>query len=163
MKLRQLLLAVCSIFLVMGAYPPGKATISVSPPSVVAGTTFSATACGFAPGEAIAFTIDGQAAGTAVAGSDGCATAPLVAPAQPGAHSLIATGQTSGITASGTFMALASDSPVPAPAPTSAVGGGPGNLPTAGQSIGTPVRAAIGLVIAGLGAIALTTHRNRNQ
>lgn len=160
--LKYWILAVCSIWLTMGAYPPGQATISTNPPSVGAGATFSATACGFTPGETITFTINGESAGSGVAGADGCAIVTLIAPAQPGTHALVATGHTSGIIASGSFIALASESPVATSSPPSTAARRREGLATTGQSIGTTVRAGAALVIVGVGAIVLTTQRHRS-
>jgi hypothetical protein len=153
------ILAVCSVCLTMAAYPPGKATVSLNPPTVVAGAPVDVTACGFAPGELVIVSVDGVPGGSAIAGADGCASITLVAPATPGSHDLAASGQTSGRSPAATLVTLASASP--SPLPTSTVAGRQGNLPITGQSVNTTIRMAIALIIVGLGAVSLTAQRRR--
>src|SRR5713226_604717 len=74
------------------------ATVSVSPVVGPPTTKATATGSGFSAGETVSLTFDTSAAGSAVADSSGNFTQPVLVPksAQPGAHTLQATGVTSG-------------------------------------------------------------------
>src|SRR6202521_4423433 len=81
------------------------ATVSVSPAAGPPTTKASATGSGFTAGETVTLTFDTSAAGSAIADSTGNFTQPVLVPksAQPGAHTVQAAGQTSGLLASATF------------------------------------------------------------
>jgi len=81
------------------------ASVSVSPVVGPPTTKATATGSGFTAGETVSLTFDTSAAGSAVADSAGNFTQPMLVPksAQPGAHTVQATGQSSGLLASATF------------------------------------------------------------
>jgi len=81
------------------------ASLAISPAIAPPGSKISAKGSGFSPSETVTLAFDAASAGSATADSSGNFTASIVVPksAQPGAHTIQATGQTSGSTASARF------------------------------------------------------------
>jgi len=78
------------------------ASLSISPAIAPPGSKISARGSGFSPSETVTLAFDTASAGSATADSSGNFIAPIFVPksAQPGAHTIQATGQTSGSAAS---------------------------------------------------------------
>src|SRR5690242_11451235 len=76
------------------------ASVSVSPSVGPPTTKATATGAGFSSGETVNVTLDSAALGSATATSAGTFSLAVVVPrpTQPGAHTVQATGQTSGLT-----------------------------------------------------------------
>ena len=162
MKFVQWILALLAITFATAAYPPSKATLSLSPPTVAPGGVATATVCGFDPGETIVLRLAGQVVVTTTAGADGCATVSFTVPFDTGAVTVTATGQSSGQSATSILTIQAS---APLATTTTTAGGSDGKspLPATGQSVNQTLRAAGGLIVAGVGVVVVSVRRRSDR
>ena len=108
-------------------------TVSVSPSSGPAGSTFAATVSGFLPGETVDVAFNGVLESTCTADTSGACTATIAVPTgPPGAYTVSARGTTSGLNSSATFTettAVVALSPSSGPAGSTFVATVSGFLP----------------------------------
>jgi LPXTG-motif cell wall-anchored protein len=144
-------------------YPPGGATLVLTPSTVAPGGSFNATFFGCTLGETVSFAVvvaggdsdqgscTGPAGARFVSATTGpSATVTMTAPTAPGTYTVTATGLTSGATASATLTVVA------APA---APGGG---LPTTGSDSEPIMQIGIGLLAVGTG-LAFVANKRRHR
>ncbi len=144
-----------------GGLPPIESTLSLAPPTVAPGKVVVATLCGFDPGETIVLSVVGQVVVTTVTGADGCATVLFTASFEAGAVTITAAGQSSGRSAT-SIQTIRASAPV-ATTTTAAGSAGKSPLPTTGRSVNQTLRAAGGLVVAGIGVLVVCVRRQSNQ
>ena len=133
-------------------------TTSVSNSSPVAGSSFTFTGTGFVAGESIAITLDGTPVTSVIASSTGTFSTKITLSSKlsAGAHTLLATGATSGPALPTTInvVAATTGSNAPIPAPASA-----GLAFTGANAIG--VGALGGLLLLGGAAMVLIGKRRK--
>jgi hypothetical protein len=162
MKFAKWILALLAITFATAAYPPSKATLSLSPPTVAPGGMVTATLCGFDPGETIVVSVAGLAVVTTVAGADGCATVSFTASFEAGAVTVTAAGQSSGQSAT-SILTIEASTPTATTTTTAAGSAGKSPLPTTGRSVNPTLRAAGGLVVAGVGVMIVSVRRQSDR
>jgi LPXTG-motif cell wall-anchored protein len=139
-------------------YPPRSETLVV-PSTVGPGQSFQATFVGCAGGEDVNFVLDGKTTSGRCMGPAGAtrrpnqaglpsATVTLVAPTTPGTYTIVATGATSGLSASATITVQAAAAPG-------------GALPATGSDSAPTVQIAAGLFAVGAGLTAVGIRRRR--
>jgi hypothetical protein len=131
---------------------PGVIT---NPATLTPGGTVGVTACCFAPGSVVTFSVGGNVIGTAVAGPDGTASGTFTVPGN------LAAGVPAVITASnGTTSTNSGAVPVngSTTSPTTARVGG---LPVTGSGTALPLSLAAAVLLAG-GALAVVAGRRRS-
>jgi hypothetical protein len=148
---------------------PQPATLQLSTDTVAAGGSLQVVAAGFAPGEAVAVALHSTpvtvATGTVTADGAFAATVSIPADTSVGAHTLTATGATSGAIASADLVVTAaattpggatpSDPGSSHQAPSNQANGSAvaaGTLASTGSSIDAALAAALLIVLAGLAA-----------
>lgn len=144
----------------VSAYPPGtEATLTFSASTVAPGASFTATFTGCQLGETVNVVLDGTTVSGACNGAAGSRRLPsatgqavaivtLTAPTTPGTYEVVATGTTSGASASATITVAA------------ATGGG--TIPATGSDSSIPAtQIAGGLVIVGAGLAGVAGVRRR--
>jgi len=156
-----LLLATALLFATAGPASAGNGygdedTIAVSDSTVVAGQPITVTACCFAPGSTVTFTLEGLVVGTATADANGVATLTFTMPdLGPGTYRL----EASGTGADGQPLVVST---------TLTVGGtgrgaGSGALPTTGSDSSLPM-SQIGIgAVAGGGLLVLLAKKRRDS
>jgi LPXTG-motif cell wall-anchored protein len=138
-------------------YPPRSETL-VAPSSVAPGASFEVMFVGCAGGEDVNVVLDGKTTSAVCQGPAGAtrmpnqaglpsATVTLVAPTTPGTYTIVATGETSGLSATATITVQAA-----------AAGG---VLPTTGSDNAPIVQIAAGLFAVGAGLTAVGIRRRR--
>jgi hypothetical protein len=107
---------------ILATTPQAGAALSLSPTSGVAGSNVTANGSGFAPGETVDVSFNGQAVGTPSVNNGGTFSLAFTVPnTAPGQYGVLAKGRTSGDTASNSFTinqgaaALAFNPPQAAP------------------------------------------------
>ncbi len=126
--------------------PPLPSALQVTPQTTNAGGIVAVSGSGFVPGEAIAFTANGQAAGTATAGPTGAfsgATVTIPGGVGPGLLMVVAQGSTSGRTASTTVNVVAL-APRLLASPTSGAPGAMIRVAGTGYAPGEPIAISFG-------------------
>ena len=99
----------------------GGATLSFNPAQAAPGTSVTATAGGFKPGESVQVTFNGSVVGSATADTNGSISVTFNVPAlAAGQYGVTATGQTSALTVNGSFTIAAGGTPVATAAATPA-------------------------------------------
>jgi LPXTG-motif cell wall-anchored protein len=144
-----------------GAYPPGAASLTLSPSTVSPGGSFGATFTGCTLGEVVSVSVSGDSDSATCTGTGGgaaraigqpatgTATVTLTAPTAPGTYVVTATAAESGITATAILT-------VAAPTPS-------GELPTTGSDSSVPIaQIAAGVLMAGLGLAGVAIYRRRS-
>jgi LPXTG-motif cell wall-anchored protein len=142
-------------------YPPRSQAL-LAPGTVAPGASFQATFVDCALGETVNFVLNGTTTPTACNGSAGQSRLPtvaglpsaavtLVAPTAPGDYTIVATGATSGTTASATITVLGA---TPSATPS-------GGLPQTGSDSGRTVQIGAGLIAVGAGLSAVAIRRRR--
>ncbi|MGN9813486.1 hypothetical protein ACTMSW_29580 [Micromonospora sp. BQ11] len=153
-------------------YPPGPATLTVNPPSVVVGTTVQLVGTGFLPGETVVITYTSTAFAAGVGGADRArrsdgstvAMAPVSFQQAPGGRSgtLTATAGPDGTFSvpftpqypgKYRFTAVGQTSGKVASATLIVLAKKQPGLPVTGDSVGTPMKLGGGLI--GAGAVML--------
>ncbi len=126
--------------------PPLPSSLQAAPQTTSAGGIVTVSGSGFVPGEAIAFTANGQAAGTATAGPTGAfsgATVTIPGGVGPGLLMVVAQGSTSGRTASTTVSVVAL-APRLLASPTSGAPGTMIRVAGTGYAPGEPIAISLG-------------------
>jgi LPXTG-motif cell wall-anchored protein len=134
-------------------YPPRNQAL-IAPATVAPGESFEATLLGCSLGETVNFAFKGTTTAVACNGPAGqsfagipSATRGFVAPTTPGSYTMVATGATSGTSASATITV---------------VGATPsGGLPTTGSDSGQTLRIGAGLIAVGAGLTIVAVRRRR--
>jgi LPXTG-motif cell wall-anchored protein len=133
-----------------GTPSPSKATVTASSGAVEAGGTVDLAATGFAAGETVRIDLHSTPIqlGTAVADATGAVHTTVTIPAdvEPGDHTIVLTGETSGATAS---VAITVDAPQSAGEA----------LPVTGSHSGATATVGLGLVVLGAGLVSLGRRR----
>jgi LPXTG-motif cell wall-anchored protein len=138
-------------------YPPRNQAL-LAPGTVAPGASFQATFVGCALGETVNFVFNGTTTPVACNGPAGSSRLPnlagipsaavtLVAPTTPGAYTMVATGATSGATASATVTVLGA-------APS-------GGLPATGSDSAPTARIGAGLIAVGAGLTVVAVRRRK--
>ena len=148
--------------LTASAYPPGGPVLVLTPSTATPGASIAASFTGCSSGETVSFTLNGvtitaQCNGpagatrrpTATAGP--VATATLTAPTVVGTYPVVATGGTSGVSATATLTVVA------------ATPGGGGDLPATGSDSAPTAQIAAGLVAVGAGLAIVGGLRRRKR
>lgn len=145
-------------------YPP-RSTALLAPSTVAPGASFQATFGGCSLGETVNFVFNGTTTPGRCNGPAGesrlpnvaglpSATVTLVAPTTPGTYTIVATGATSGATASATVTVLGAT-----PGGGGATPGG--GLPATGSDSAPTVQIAAGLIAVGAGLTAVAVRRRK--
>ena len=136
-------------------YPPRNQAL-IAPSTVAPGQAFQATLVGCSLGETVNFEFNGATTSVACSGPAGqsfagipSATGSFVAPTTPGSYTMVATGATSGTSASATITVVSG-----ANAPS-------GGLPTTGSDSGQTLRIGAGLIAVGAGLTIVAVRRRR--
>jgi LPXTG-motif cell wall-anchored protein len=133
---------------IAAAYPPGVASLVLSPATVAPGGTFTATLNGCATGEIATFSV-GSSTATDTCASPGVAT--LTAPTAPGTYTVSAVSPSARATATLTVAAPA------------AAGGGSAALPSTGSDSAPIAQIALIVLAAGLGLAGVAWFRRRSS
>jgi LPXTG-motif cell wall-anchored protein len=135
-------------------YPPRNQAL-IAPGTVGPGASFQATLLGCSLGEAVNFGFNGATTSVACNGPAGqsfagipSATQSFVAPTTPGTYTMVATGATSGTSASATITVVGANTPS-------------GGLPTTGSDSGQTLRIGAGLVAVGAGLTVVAVRRRK--
>jgi LPXTG-motif cell wall-anchored protein len=142
-------------------YPPGNLAV-LAPGTVAPGASFQATFVGCPPGETVNFVFNGTTNPVACNGAAGqyrlptvaglpSATVTLVAPTTPGTYTIVASGATTGATASATITVVGA-----APGATPS-----GGLPETGSDSAPTAKIGAGLIAVGAGLTAVAVRRRR--
>ena len=126
--------------------PPLPSSLQATSQTTNAGGIVTVSGSGFVPGEAIAFTANGQPAGAATAGPTGAfsgATVTIPSSVGPGLLSVVARGSTSGRAAS-TTLTVAALAPHLLASPTSGAPGAPIRVAGTGYAPGEPIAISFG-------------------
>jgi LPXTG-motif cell wall-anchored protein len=135
-------------------YPPRNLAL-IAPATVAPGASFQVTFVGCSLGETANVVFNAATTSAACNGPAGqslagipSATVTLVAPTAPGTYTAVATGATSGASASATITVVGANAPS-------------GGLPTTGSDSGQTLRIGAGLVAVGAGLTIVAVRRRR--
>lgn len=134
-------------------YPPEEDQLILSDSVVGPGEEFQAEFVGCTVGETVAFVFVGET--TTATCQNPSATVTLTAPTIPGQYEIVATGLTSGRTATATLTVVG---PTPGTAPAAAPAAG---LPATGSDSQSTVQTAAALVAVGAGLTIVGIRRHR--